>query len=97
MLKRTYPSLPFDELRKEDTNDIAALLEHKDGIELVYVDGYKRRCYPVLAGLMMDYKEQVLITGIKTNMQYSICYIPPKERELVTRFWELRTHQSTWT
>ncbi len=57
----------------------------KDGIELVCADGYKRRCYPVLAGLMVDYKEQVLITGIKANMQYSICHVPPKERELVTR------------
>ena len=97
MLQRTYPSLPFVELNKRDTNDIAALLEHKAGIELVYTDGYKRRCYPVLAGLMVDYEEQVFITGIKGNMQCSICYVPPKERELVTRLWEPRTHQSTWT
>ena len=68
ILKPIYPSLTFVKLRKRDTNDIAALLEHKDGIELVCADGYKRRCYSVLAGLMVDYEKQVLITGIKGNM-----------------------------
>ena len=57
MLQRTYPSLPSVELRKRDTNDIEALLEHKDGIELVCANGYKRRCYPVLADFMVYYKE----------------------------------------
>ena len=95
MLQCIYPSFSSVQLRKEDTNDIAALLEHKDGIELVYVDSYKRRCYPVLAGFMVDYKEQVFITGIKANMQCSICHVSPKEKELVTRLWEPRTHQST--
>ena len=63
---------------------------------MVCADGYKRRCYLVLAGLMVDYEEQVLITGIKANMQCSICHVPPKVRELVTRSWEPQTHQSTW-
>ncbi len=45
---------------------------------------------------MVDYEEQVFITGIKANMQCSICHVPPKERELVTRMWEPQTHQSTW-
>ncbi len=84
-------------LKKRDTNDIAALLEYKDGIELVFVNGYKRRCYPILAGLIVDYEEQVLITGIKANIQCSIYHFPPKERELVTRSWEPWTYQSTWT
>ena len=29
----------------------------KEGIELVYTDSYKRHCYPVLAGLMVDNEE----------------------------------------
>lgn len=61
------------------------MFEHEDGIELIFADSYKRRCYSVLVGLIVDYKEQVLIIEIKANMQYSICYFPPKERELVTR------------
>ena len=75
MLQHTYPSLLFVELKKEDTNNVAALLEHKDDIKLVYLDGYKRYCYLILAGLMVDYEEQVFIIGIKANMQCSICHI----------------------
>ena len=57
----------------------------KDGIELVYADEYKKYCYLLLAGFMVDYEKQVFITSIKTNMQYSIYYIAPKKRELVTQ------------
>ena len=68
ILQRIYPSFPYVELRKRDRNDIAALLKHKDGIKLICAKGYKRRYYPVLADFMVDYKEQVFITGIKANM-----------------------------
>lgn len=34
---------------------------------------------------MIDYKEQVLITKIKANMQCLICYILPKKREIFTK------------
>ena len=85
MLRRTYPNLFSVQLKKGDTNDVAALLEHKDSNELMCADSYKRCCYAVLAGFMVDYKKQVFITGIKANMQCSICYVPPKETEWVTR------------
>ena len=65
--------------------DIALLKTYKEGIEIRCADGFKRRCYPVLAGLMVDYEEQVLITGVKANIQCSICHVPPKERECVTK------------
>ena len=80
MLQRTYPSLPSVELKQRDSNDFIALLEHQDGIEFVCADGYKRHCYPVHAGFMEDYKEQVFITGIKANIQCSICHVPQKKR-----------------
>ena len=76
--------------------DIALPETYKEGIEIRCANGFKRRCYPVLAGLMVDYEEQVLITGVKANMQCSICHVPPKERERVTKKWEFRTHKSTW-
>ena len=76
--------------------DIALLETYKEGIEIRCANGFKRRCYPVLAGLIIAYKEQVLITGVKANMQYSISYVQPKERECVTKLWEFRTHKSTW-
>ena len=86
MLQHTYPSLSSDDFKKKgDTNNVTALLEYKDGIELVCADGYKRRCYPALAGFIVDYEEQVFITSIKANMQYFIYHVLPKKRELVTR------------
>ena len=63
----------------------------------MYADGYKRRCYPILVGLIVDYEEQVLITNSKANMQYTISHVPPKKRELVTRSRKSQTYQSTWT
>ena len=37
---------------------MTALLEYtKDDIELIYANGYKHYCYPVLASFMGDYKE----------------------------------------
>ena len=57
ILQRTYPSFFSVKLGKGDTNDVAALFEHKKGIELICADGYKRHYYPVLASFMVDYKE----------------------------------------
>lgn len=57
---------------------------YEDDIELVQPIGYKRGYYPVLEGFMIDYKEQVLIISIKANIQYSICHLLLKKRELVT-------------
>ena len=76
--------------------DIALLETFKEGIEIWYANDFKRCCYPVLAGLMVDYEEQVLITGAKTNMQCFICHVPPKKREYVTKKWEFQTHELTW-
>ena len=61
----------------------------------MYTDGYKHYCYLILTGFMVNYKEQVFIIGIKTNMQYLICYILLKEKELVIESWELQIHQIT--
>ena len=84
-------------LKKWDANNVTALLEYtKEGIELVYANGCKRHCYLILARLIVDYEEQVLIIRIKANMQCLIYYVPPKERELVIRLWEPRTQWLTW-
>lgn len=44
---------------------------------------------------MVDYEEQVLITGIKSNQHCSICLVPPDRRGDLSGRWNLRTHQST--
>ena len=46
---------------------------------MIFVDGLKCCCYPILADVIIDYKEHVLITGIKANTQYSICYVFPQK------------------
>ena len=79
-----------------DVLDIALLETFKEGIEIWCTNSFKRRCYPELAGLIVDYEEQVLITGIKANMQCSICQVLPKKREYVTKSWEFRTQEWTW-
>ena len=80
MLQRTYPNLS-----SVDFNDIVALHEYKDGIKLVCSNSYKRCCYPVLVDFIVDYEEQVFITGIKANMPCYIGHVPIKKRELVNR------------
>ena len=40
---------------------------------LMYINSYKKYYYLILAGFMVDYKEQVFITDIKTTEQI---YIP---------------------
>ena len=47
---------------------------------MVYANDYIKHCYPIQANLMLDYKEQVLITGIKSNMQCSIYNVLPKKK-----------------
>ena len=68
MLQYTHLNFPFIDFEKKNTNDVIALLEYKDDIELMYPDGYKIGYYSILVGFVIDYEEQVLITGIKTNM-----------------------------
>ena len=76
--------------------DIALQEIYKEGIKIWYVNSFKWPYYSIFAALMIDYKEQVLITDIKTNMQYFIYYILPSKREIVTKLWDFQTYESTW-
>ena len=41
-----------------------------------------KRCYfSILVGEIIDYKEQVFITKIKTNVQYFVCHIYLKKQK----------------
>lgn len=60
-------------------------------------DGLTRFCFPVVAGFVADYEEQVLITGIKSGRHCTICQVPPDERHrLCAQGYPLRTHHSTF-
>jgi hypothetical protein len=37
----------------------------KTGIYITYIDGKIRVYYPIISSIIADYKEQVIITGIK--------------------------------
>lgn len=42
---------------------------------MICADSLKRYCYLILASKIVDYKEQVFIIIIKSNMQYFICHV----------------------
>ena len=67
----------------------------KDGFVFKYADSHQCLCYLIIAGFMADYEEQVLITGIKKAQHYSICIVPPHERENLTKQWDNWTHELT--
>ena len=72
-----------------------ALQEHYDkNIEIICVDSPKRYYYAILAGVIIDYKEQVFIAKIKINMQYSICHVFSQEQENLTKTWPPQIHKS---
>lgn len=49
---------------------------------MICTESLKRRCYPVLADIIVDYKEQVPISRIKTFAMLSLSYDFVKIREL---------------
>jgi hypothetical protein len=67
----------------------------KDSFLVRCADGHHRRCYPIIAGFMADYEEQVLIMGIKKAQHCSMCIVPLNERENLTKKWDDRTHEHT--
>ena len=51
-----------------------------------------QKCYPIIAGMSIDYKEQVVITSIKLDMQCSMCQVPPNKRENLCKKWPKKIH-----
>ena len=69
----------------------------REGMRILYADNAERLCYPIIAGIMADYEEQVLITGVKNQRHCSMCKVPPNDRENICRDppWPARTHADT--
>ena len=55
-------------LRKKDINNITLLFKYKNNIKLIYINGYKRYCYFILANFIINYNKQGFIIGIKINI-----------------------------
>ncbi len=58
-------------------------------------DGYIRLCYPIITRMTVNYKEQALITRVKSRQHYSICTVLSNKRENLTKVWLARTYRST--
>ena len=68
----------------------------QNGEDMLCADGQTRTCYPIMCGIIADYQEQTLITGVKNNQHCTICKVPPRERgELLKGPWAFRTHLDT--
>jgi hypothetical protein len=65
----------------------------RDGIQIKCADGHYRNCFPIIAGIMADYEEQALLTGVKSGRHCTICQVPPSEREHLQKKWPIRTHE----
>ncbi|OCK73206.1 hypothetical protein K432DRAFT_313418, partial [Lepidopterella palustris CBS 459.81] len=66
------------------------------GIVLRYVDSIYRKYYPIIARFIVNYKEQVLIAGVKNNA--CPIYIVPSdsvERKNLEGIWPKRLHNHT--
>ena len=48
---------------------------------MICVNWNVRKCHPIIVGMSVDYKKQVMINGIKSGMQCSICQVSPNKRE----------------
>lgn len=74
---------------------VLALIKYYDeGIEILCADNFKQRCYPILARVMVDYEEQVLITKIKSNIQCFKYQVLSKKQENLAKLKELQMYPS---
>ncbi|CAI6270625.1 unnamed protein product [Periconia digitata] len=65
---------------KHHDKDLKASIYHQ-AMGKVLEHGNSRMCYPIVCGIMADYKEQVLLTGVKNNQHCTVCKIAPKMRD----------------
>jgi Plavaka transposase len=65
----------------------------QEGTIIRCADGRDRKCFPILAGIMADYEEQALLTGVMSGRQCTTCTVPPSLREDLLQRWPMRTHE----
>ena len=56
----------------------------KERVRLLYVDGQDQHCFPFLAVFIADYKEQVMLIGIKSGHKYLTCHIHTNKQHNLT-------------
>ena len=61
----------------------------KENIKMLCANNLKYCYFLIFEGVIVGYKKQILITWIKTNIQYSICHISLKKRDNLTKSLKL--------
>jgi hypothetical protein len=77
------------------SKSIAIEQQSRDGLKIKCADGRYRHCFPIITGIIADYEEQVLLTGVKSGRHCTVCQVPPSERENLQIRWPKRTHEYT--
>ena len=67
-----YKYLIYNKQEPGLTSLVALKSLQYEGINIEYTDRKIRQYYPIIYGIIADYKEQVLITNIKTQQHYII-------------------------
>ena len=62
---------------------------------MICIDENVQKCHPIIVGINVDYKEQIMITDIKSGMQCSICQVPPNKYENLYKKWTKKTYEYT--
>ena len=66
------------------------------GLLIICFDKYIQQCYSIIANISIDYKKQVMIIGIKLEMQYFIYQVPHKKRENLCKTLALEIYENMW-
>ena len=60
---------------------------------MMCANGNVQKCHSIIASMSVIYEEQVVITGIKSGMQCSMCQVPPNERENLYKKWSKKIYE----
>ena len=51
------------------------------GLLMIWIDENMQKCHPIITSISINYKEQVMITSIKSGIQCTICQVPPNKHQ----------------
>ena len=66
-----------------------------DNLFMIFIDEHVQQYQPIISDISVDYKEQIVITNIKSGTQCFICKIFLKEYENLCKIWALKIHKNT--
>lgn len=52
------------------------------------------QCHSIISGMSVYYEEQVVITSIKSGMQYLMYHVPPEKHKNLYKIWSKQTYKS---